>query len=146
MRDTHCHARAINSIVVTSRDTLEIDCWTFRKICRHMTRALRYFTWPASPRIPAHTVTSSSVTGAPNCVPWCKPLVVPVWGLLNPLECRGNYSVTSNDTKLVHRQLMGRLLGPHLVQRGRAWAGCGPAPPRCTNNSNGQSTNRRITV
>jgi len=33
---------------------------------------------------------------------------------------------------LVHWLLMGGLL--HLVQRGGAWVGCGPAqsPPRCT--------------
>jgi len=39
--------------------------------------------------------------------------------------------------------MMGGLL--HLVQRGGAWAGCGPAqsPPRCTkcNTANGQCTN-----
>ena len=60
----------------------------------------------------------------------------------------GNYSATSNNMKLVHWPLMGGLL--HLVQRGGAWAGCGPAqgPPRCTKcNSqpiNGQCTNHRI--
>jgi len=36
--------------------------------------------------------------------------------LANPLECRGNYSATSNNMKLVHWPLMGGLL--HLVQRG----------------------------
>ena len=49
--------------------------------------------------------------------------------------------------KLVHWPLMGELL--HFVQRGGAWAGCGPAqsPPRSTKcNSppisiNGQCTN-----
>ena len=53
-------------------------------------------------------------------------------GLFNPLDPIGNYSATSNNTKLVHWPLMGGLL--HLVQRGAAWAGCGPAqsPPRCT--------------
>jgi len=40
--------------------------------------------------------------------------------LLNPLDSKGNYSATSNNTKLVHWLLMGKLL--HLVQRG-----CGPA-------------------
>jgi len=53
---------------------------------------------------------------------------------LNPLCCkgRGNYIATSNNTKLVHWPLMGGLL--HLVQRGGAWAGCGPTQsrPRCT--------------
>jgi len=43
----------------------------------------------------------------------------------NPLDSKGNYSATSNNTKLVHWPLMGGLL--HLVQRGGAWAGCGPA-------------------
>ena len=37
------------------------------------------------------------------------------------------YSATSNNTKLVHRPLMGGLL--YLVKRGRAWAGCDPASP-----------------
>ena len=44
---------------------------------------------------------------------------------LNPLECRGNYSATSNNTKLVHWPLMGGLL--HLVQQGGDWAGPQPA-------------------
>jgi len=35
---------------------------------------------------------------------------------MNPLECKGNYSATPNDMKLVHWSLMGGLL--HLVQRG----------------------------
>jgi len=45
---------------------------------------------------------------------------------INPLRCRGNYSGTSNDMKLVHWPLMGGLL--HLVQRrGGDWAGPQPA-------------------
>jgi len=69
---------------------------------------------------------------------------------LNPLDSKGNYSGTSNKTKLVHWPLMGGLL--HLVQRGGAWAGCGPAesPLRCTKcNSppiNGQCTNHCIAI
>ena len=47
---------------------------------------------------------------------------------INPLERRGNYSVTSNNVKSVHWPLMGGLL--HLVQRGGDWAGPQPAPPR----------------
>ena len=49
------------------------------------------------------------------------------------------------DWLLVHWALMGGLL--HLVQRGGAWVGCGPAqsPPRCTKRNsppiNGQCTN-----
>ena len=46
--------------------------------------------------------------------------------MLNPLDSKGNYSATSNNTKLVHWPLMGGLL--HLVQQGGAWPGCGPAP------------------
>jgi len=65
--------------------------------------------------------------------------------LYHTLDSKGNYSATSNNTKLVHWPLMCGLL--HLVQRGWAWAGCGPAqsPPRCTkcNSSpiNSQCTN-----
>jgi len=46
---------------------------------------------------------------------------------INPLDSKGN-----SATKLVHWPLTGGLL--HLVQRGGAWAGCGPAQshPRCT--------------
>ena len=68
----------------------------------------------------------------------------------NPLECRGNYSATSNNMKLVNWPLMGGLL--HLVQRGGDWAGLQPAqaPSRCTKCSsppiNGQCTNHRIAV
>jgi len=63
---------------------------------------------------------------------------------LKPLDSKGNYSATSNNTKLVHWPLMGWPL--HLVQRGGACVGCGPSqsPPRCTKcNSppiNGQCT------
>ena len=66
---------------------------------------------------------------------------------LNPLECRGNYSATLNDMKLVHWPLMGGLL-----QREGDLAGLEPAqaPPRCTKcNSppiNGQCTNHCIAV
>ena len=69
---------------------------------------------------------------------------------LNPFECKGNYSATANNVKLVHWPLMGGLL--HLVQRGGDWAGPQPAqaPPRCTKcNSppiNSQCTNHRIAV
>ena len=69
---------------------------------------------------------------------------------INPLYPKGNYSATSNNTKLVHWPLIDELL--HLVQRGGAWAGCGLAqgPPHCTKcNSppiNGQCTNHCIAI
>jgi len=69
---------------------------------------------------------------------------------VNPLECRGNYIATSNNMKLVHWPLMGRLLP--LIERGGAWTSSGLAqtPPHCTkcNSSpiNGQCTNHRIDV
>ena len=68
----------------------------------------------------------------------------PRYRLINPLDSKGNYSATWNNTKLVHWPLMGGLL--HVVQRLGAWAGCGRAQsPRCTecNSSpiNGQCTN-----
>jgi len=37
------------------------------------------------------------------------------------LECKGNYSATSNDMELIHWPLVGGLL--HVVQRGGDWAG-----------------------
>ena len=45
--------------------------------------------------------------------------------VLNPLDSKGNYIATSNNTKLVHWPLMGGLL--HLVQRGGDWAGPQPS-------------------
>ena len=68
-------------------------------------------------------------------------------GQINPVDSTGKYSAAS---KLVHWPLVGGLL--HLVQRGGAWASCGPAqsPPRCTKcNSppiNGQCTNHCIAI
>ena len=63
---------------------------------------------------------------------------------VNPLDSKGNYSSTSNNTKLLHWSLMGVLL--HLVQRGPA-----QSPPCCTKcNSpwsiNGQCTNHCIAI
>jgi len=51
---------------------------------------------------------------------------------VNPLDSKGNYSATSNNTKLVHWRWTSGLL--HLVQRRGAWAGWGHAqsPPHCT--------------
>ena len=68
----------------------------------------------------------------------------------NPLMVTGNYSATSNNTKLVHWPLMGGLL--HLVQRWGDWAGPQPAQAarRCAKcNSppiNCQFTNHRIAL
>jgi len=69
---------------------------------------------------------------------------------LNPLECTGSYSATSNDMQLVHWPLMGGLL--HFVERGGDWAGPQPAqaPLRCTKCNSppiiGQCTNHCIAV
>ena len=70
----------------------------------------------------------------------------------NPLDPKDNCRATWINTKLVHWPLMGELL--HLVQRGGAWAGCGPAPVKSPfryskYNSppiNGQCTNHRIAI
>jgi len=65
----------------------------------------------------------------------------------NTSECRGNYSATSNNMKLVYWPLMGGLL--HLVQRGGYWAGPQPAyaPPRYTKcNSHPSTASVPITV
>jgi len=44
---------------------------------------------------------------------------------INTLDSKGNYSATSNNSKLVRWPFMGGLI--HLVQREGAWAGCGPS-------------------
>ena len=65
---------------------------------------------------------------------------------INHLDSEGNYSATSNNTKLVHWPLMGG--SSHLVQREGAWADCSlvQSRHRCTKcNSppiNGQCTNQ----
>ena len=58
---------------------------------------------------------------------------------MNPLDSKGNYSATSNNTKLVYWPLMGGLL--HLVQRGGDLTGYGPvqSSPRCTKCSSTSS-------
>jgi len=76
----------------------------------------------------------------------CQPTAISA----NPLQCRGSYSATSNNMKLVHWPLMGGLL--HLVQRGGDWEGPNPAqaPPRCTKcnrpSINDPCTNHRAAV
>jgi len=56
-----------------------------------------------------------------------------------------NYSVTSNNMKLVHWPLMGGLL--HLVQRGGDWPGPQPAQAHpCCTKCNSPCTNVPITV
>ena len=72
----------------------------------------------------------------------CRSVISPV----NPLECRGNYSATSNDMKLTHWPLMGGLL--HLVQRGADWAGTQPSLYTKCNSPpiNGQCINHRIAI
>ena len=59
---------------------------------------------------------------------------------INPSQCKGNYSATSNSMKLVHWPLMGGVL--HLVQRGGDWVGpqLAQAPPRCTKCNSPPST------
>jgi len=63
--------------------------------------------------------------------------------VVNPLDPKGQYGATLNNTKLVHWLLIGELL--HLLQQG----GIQP-PPRCTKcNSppvNGQCTNHHIAL
>jgi len=62
----------------------------------------------------------------------CNVIQLKIHYRLNPLECKGNCSATSNNTKLAHWLLMGGLL--HLVQWGGDWSGLqlAKAPPRCT--------------
>jgi len=62
----------------------------------------------------------------------------------NALECKGNYSATSNNMKLVHWPLMSGLL--HLVQLGRSLPG--PSSLYQINRPpiNGQCTNHHIAL
>ena len=96
--------------------------------------------WYSREQIIRHLVTSSSRRQNYKCLEH----------IFNPLECRGNYSATSNIMKLVHWPLMGGLL--HLLQRGGDWTGPQPsqAPLRSTKcNSqpiNGQRADHRIAV
>ena len=68
----------------------------------------------------------------------------------NPLACKGNYSATLNNMKLVYWPFMGGLL--HLVQQGGDWVGPQPAqaPSRCTKCDsppiNGPCTNPHTAV
>jgi len=73
------------------------------------------------------SITQSAKHGRPTTSP-VSCLVPPTASAdhsLNPLECRSNYSATSNNMKLVYWPLMGGLL--HLVQWGGDWAGPQPA-------------------
>ena len=54
-----------------------------------------------------------------------KPPHLRAW--LNPLQCKSNYSATSNNMKLIHWPLMGGLL--RLVQRVGDWRGHSPPRP-----------------
>jgi len=114
MRDIQSHSCPVNDfVVVTSRDTLEIIFLNISKFSpRHRTR---YFTRPASARIPTHTVTSSSLTGTPDFVPWRKPFVVPVWGLLYTWRLHATAPVTSG----VNHQLNRSRLDQSFVGRRR---------------------------
>jgi len=46
----------------------------------------------------------------------------------NPLHCRGNYSATSNDMKLVHWPLMGGAVTFGTAMRGLGVAAARPGP------------------
>jgi len=129
------HAIA-NKILLTPQNERTSTCQNTRNhLChRWSTRATGHSPEPLYWFVDAHRQTR-----------W-KQDQLSLWlrAVFNLLDSKGNYSATSNNTKLVHWPLMGGLL--HLVQRGGAWAGCGPAqsPPRCTKcNSppiNGQCT------
>ena len=68
---------------------------------------------------------------------------------LNALDSKGNYSATSNNTKLVHWPLMGGLF---TLQRGEALTGWDPAqsPPDYTKRYSppikGRCTDHRIAI
>jgi len=67
--------------------------------------------------------TRSVLSGTKNSA--CKLLGAVIAASVNPVECRGNHSATSNNMKSVHWPLTGGLL--HLVQLGGDWARLGPS-------------------
>jgi len=70
-----CHACALHNVVLTSRVSIWKFFWTLQNFLHDMART----TSPDSHRHASpHTVTSSSLIGTPNCVPWRKPFVVPL--------------------------------------------------------------------
>jgi len=71
------HPISRSNFVVRTRDTLEINFWTFQNFCHDMAR-----TTSPDPHRHASPRTLSRV-GTPNCVPWRKPLVVLVWSFLS---------------------------------------------------------------
>ena len=97
----------------TSRDTLETIFKHFKISPRHGTQ---YFTWPALPRIPTHSVSISYLNGTPNCVPRRKPFVVPVWGLPYPSLTLYGHTKTTEQLTIIHQY------GDWYT--GRCWVGC----------------------
>ena len=74
----------------------------------------------------------------------------PFSSVINPLECRGNYSAISNNRKLGTLAVDGWAVTFGTARRGLGGLRLAKSPPRCTKcNSppiNGQCTNRRIAV
>ena len=117
MRSLKCPRR---TCYLSSIETIAINCSVFEKTA---------FCVRVSGERQTDRRTDKQTDGQhhrvkPRFCEWC----------LNPLDSASNHSATSN-TKLVHWPLMGWLL--HLVQRGGAWAGCGPAqsPPNVTTHT-----------
>ena len=74
------------------------------------------------------TVCSTCRTGyakKPDSTACLREFIASLSAVLNLLDSKGNYSATSNNTKLVLSPLMVWML--HLVQRGWDWAGPQPA-------------------
>jgi len=85
---TKCVTPSVTRVHFTMESWQVVTPWkNFLNISRSLPRhGTHYFTGNASPCILTHTVTSCFLIGTPNCVPWRKPFVVPVRGLLNAVQ------------------------------------------------------------
>jgi len=90
--DTQCHTCALNisSWQLDKSDNLTTwkKFWTPQNVCHDMAH-----TTSPDPHCHAYPRTLSRGllrTGTPNCLPWRKPFVVPVWDLLNFQLCQSN--------------------------------------------------------
>ena len=139
---------ALPTLKSTNRHTPETYKWTVLDSCRRSVGSRSAVDWSQLASVVDGWLNIAHETDRKHWVRTCQVSGRP--SHINPLVSKGNYSDTSNNTKLAHWSLMGGLL--QLVQRGGAWVCWGPAHshPRCTKcNSppiNGQCTNHSIAM
>ena len=124
VRSTNQQQRKFDSL---SRSALLLVCTEPKRLCRHSTKSTVLNSTLSPVWTGNKSATKSTVSATVDFVADLLPVSATVdfvASVHRASECKGNYSATSNNIKLVHWQLMGGLL--HLVQRGGDWAGCSP--------------------